>query len=114
MSTKRAAEPTWRRSSTSSQTTSTGPWTTGTAAQWYDRRVGMAGVANYFQDIARMSEVLEFTRLSFVGNDDEVHTLVRYRVRFTTTGRKIDMNLHHCFRFRDANVAYVRASEDTA
>jgi ketosteroid isomerase-like protein len=38
---------------------------------------------------------------------------VRYRVRFTTTGHEVEMNLHHDFPFRDGKVAYYRGSEDT-
>ena len=87
--------------------------TASTAAPWYGPRAGKDGVAAFFQDVASVSEVLEFTPLSFAANDDEVHTLVRYRVRFTTTGREIAMNLHHYFRFQDGNVAYYRGSEDT-
>jgi ketosteroid isomerase-like protein len=88
--------------------------TSSTVAPWYGPRTGRDGVASYFRDIAGASEVLEFTPLSFAANDDDVHTLVRYRVRLTSTGRETEMNLHHFFRFRDGKVAYVRASEDTA
>ena len=88
--------------------------TTSMAAPWYGIRTSKAGVASFFQDVAGASQVLEFTPLSFAANDDEVHTLVRYRARFTGTGREIDMNLHHYFRFRDGKVSYYRGSEDTA
>ena len=88
--------------------------TTSTAAPWYGRRSGKAEVERFFQDIAGVSEVLEFTPLSFAANGEEVHTLVRYRVRFTTTGNEVEMNLHHYFRFRDGAVVYYRGSEDTA
>jgi ketosteroid isomerase-like protein len=85
-----------------------------TGAPWYGPRSGRDGVASFFGDVGSVSEVLEFTPLSFTANDDEVHTLVRYRVRFTTTGRETDMNLHHYFRFRDGKIAHYRGSEDSA
>jgi ketosteroid isomerase-like protein len=88
--------------------------TTSTAAPWYGRRSGKAEVERFFQDIAGVSEVLEFTPLSFAASGEEVHTLVRYRVRFTNTGNEVEMNLHHYFRFRDGTVVYYRGSEDTA
>jgi uncharacterized protein len=83
-------------------------------APWYGPRTGRDGVASFFGDIASVSEVLEFTPLSFAANDDEVHTLVRYRVSFTTTGKQTDMNLHHYFRFRDGKIVQYRGSEDSA
>jgi uncharacterized protein len=83
-------------------------------APWYGPRSGRDGVASFFGDLGAVAEVLEFAPLSFAANDDEVHTLVRYRVRFTTTGREADMNLHHYFRFRDGKIAYYRGSEDSA
>jgi len=55
----------------------------GGAAPWYGARSGHEGVARFFADVGSVSEVLEFTPLSFAANDSEVHTLVRYRVRFT-------------------------------
>jgi ketosteroid isomerase-like protein len=88
--------------------------TASTAAPWYGRRTGKDGVASFFQDVASASEVLDFTPLSFAASDDEVHTLVRYRVRFAATGQEVEMNLHHYFRFQDGKVAYYRGSEDTA
>jgi hypothetical protein len=46
-------------------------------APWYGPRSGPDGVASFFGDLGAVSEVLEFTPLSFAANDDEVHTLVR-------------------------------------
>jgi ketosteroid isomerase-like protein len=86
----------------------------GSGAPWYGGRSGRAEVGAFFADVGSVSDVLEFTPLSFAANDNEVHTLVRYRVRFTSTGRETDMNLHHYFRFRDGKIEYYRGSEDTA
>jgi ketosteroid isomerase-like protein len=88
--------------------------TASTAAPWFGPRSGKEGVTSFFEELAAGSEVLEFTPLSFAAADDEVHTLVRYRARLTSTGREVDMNLHHYFRLRDAKVAYYRGSEDSA
>ena len=88
--------------------------TASTAAPWFGPRSGKEGVASFFEDLAAGTEVLEFTPLSFAAANDEVHTLVSYRARFATTGREVDMNLHHYFRLRDGKVAYYRGSEDTA
>ena len=54
--------------------------TASTVAPWYGPRTGREGVARFFQEVASVSKVLKFTPLSFAANDDEVHTLVRYRV----------------------------------
>jgi ketosteroid isomerase-like protein len=88
--------------------------TTSTAAPWYGQRTGKEAVAAFFAAVAGVTEVLEFTPLSFAASDSEVHTLVHYRARFTSTGREIDMNLHHFFRMTDGKIAYYRGSEDTA
>lgn len=84
-------------------------------APWYGQRTGKEQVASFFRDIGGAVEVQEFTPLSFAANDEnEVHTMIRFRIRSRQTGRDAAMNLHHYWRFRDGKVEYYRGSEDTA
>jgi len=43
-----------------------------------------------------------------------VHAFLRYAFTVAATGKEVEMNLHHFWRFRDGRICYVRASEDTA
>jgi uncharacterized protein len=93
-------------------------WSTDAAiasAPWYGARRGKAEVPSFFEGIARTGPVTEFELVSIAGNDDgDVLAFIRYRFTVTATGKDVAMNLHHCWRFRDGKVCYVRASEDTA
>ena len=82
---------------------------------WYGQRRGKAEVPSFFEGIARTGPVTEFALVSIAGNDDgDVHAFIRYAFTATATGKDVAMNLHHFWRFRDGNVCFVRASEDTA
>jgi len=59
-------------------------------------------------------EIEEFTPLSYGANDDSVFTVDKCRAKSRATGKSIDMNLHHCFRFASDKVGYYRGTEDTA
>jgi ketosteroid isomerase-like protein len=93
-------------------------WATDSAlevAPWHGAKHGKAEVPSFFAAIAETGPVTEFTPLSFTSNDDgDVMVFIRYAFTVTATGKDVAMNLHHYWRFRDAKVAYVRASEDTA
>lgn len=93
-------------------------WSTDAAvssAPWYGPRHGKNGVRGFFEGIGQTGPVTEFTVLSIAGNDDgDVHAFIRYAFTVKATGKEVAMNLHHFWRFRDGNVCYVRASEDTA
>jgi uncharacterized protein len=93
-------------------------WATDSAlevAPWHGAKHGKAEVPSFFAAIAETGPVNEFTPLSFTSNDDgDVMVFIRYAFTVTATGKDVAMNLHHYWRFRDAKVAYVRASEDTA
>jgi uncharacterized protein len=84
------------------------------AAPWYGQKRGKDEVRSFFEAIAGSTTVQEFTPLAFAANDDEVMVLIRYRVTVNATGREVEMNLHHYWRFRDGKIDYVRSSEDTA
>ena len=88
--------------------------TSSTAAPWYGIRHGKDGVASFFQAFGSTMEVQEFTPFAFAANDDEVHTVVRCRATSRATGKAIDQNLHHFFRFQDGKISYYRGTEDTA
>jgi uncharacterized protein len=83
-------------------------------APWYGQRSGKDEVAQFFAAIAGAEVVEEFTPLSFAASENEVMTMVRFRMRSDETGKEAAMNLHHYFRFRDGKVEYYRGSEDTA
>jgi uncharacterized protein len=84
------------------------------AAPWYGVRHGKDAVAAFFSDFGSTMEVEEFTPVSFAANDTDVLTVVRFRARSRSTGQTAQMNLHHCFKFRDGKIAYYRGTEDTA
>jgi ketosteroid isomerase-like protein len=88
--------------------------TSSTAAPWYGVRHGKDGVASFFEAFGSAMEVAEFTPLTFAGNEDAVLTVVHFRAKSRSTGKEIDMNLHHYFRFRDGKVSFYRGTEDSS
>lgn len=84
------------------------------AAPWYGVRHGKDAVADFFAGFGSTMEVEEFTPVSFAANDTDVLTVVRFQARSRSTGKAVQMNLHHYFRFRDGKIAYYRGTEDTA
>lgn len=93
-------------------------WSTDAAiesAPWYGAKHGKDELPSFFEGIAQTGPVTEFTPLSFTSNDDgDVQVFLRYAFKVTATGKAVEMNLHHYWRFRDGKVCFVRASEDTA
>jgi ketosteroid isomerase-like protein len=75
---------------------------------------GKPAVADFFQAFGSTVEVSEFTPTSFASNDNEVHTVVRMRGTVRSTGKPVDMNLHHLFVFQGPRIRYYRGTEDTA
>jgi ketosteroid isomerase-like protein len=88
--------------------------TTSTVAPWYGVHHGRDGVGEFFTAFASAMDVEEFTPVAFAANDNDVLTVVRFRVRSKSTGREAAMDLHHVFRFREGKIAYYRGTEDTA
>ena len=88
--------------------------TSSTAAPWYGVRHGKSGVASFFEAFGSTMEVQEFDPHTFAANDTEVHTLVHCRATSRATGKSIDNELHHYFRFEDGKIAFYRGTEDTA
>ena len=81
---------------------------------WYGPRHGKDGVLAFFEQFAAAMEVQEFTPTAFGANETDVFTVVRCRATSRQTGRPMDMNLHHYFRFRDGKISYYRGTEDSA
>src|SRR5450631_2003117 len=75
--------------------------TSSTVAPWYGVRHGKEGVASFFQAFGSTMEVQEFNPFAFACNDTEVHAVVHCRATSRITGKGIDHNLHHYFRFQD-------------
>jgi ketosteroid isomerase-like protein len=88
--------------------------TTSTAAPWYGVRSGKDEVAAFFESFGSTMEVEEFSPYAFGANDDEVFSVVRFVCTPRTTGRTVEMDLHHYFRFEDGLIAFYRGTEDTA
>lgn len=88
--------------------------TSSSVAPWYGPRHGKNDVVSFFQAFGSTMEVEEFTPLTFAANDDSVLSVVRCRATARGTGKLIDMNLHHYFKFRGNKVYYYRGTEDTA
>jgi ketosteroid isomerase-like protein len=85
-----------------------------TAAPWYGVRHGKNGVASFFEAFGSTMEVNVFDPYAFAANDTEVHTVVHCRATSRATGKVIDHDLHHYFRFENGKVAFYRGTEDTA
>jgi uncharacterized protein len=85
-----------------------------TIAPWYGVRHGQAGVASFFEAFGSTMEIQEFNPYAFAANDTEVRTVVHCRATSRETGKVIDHDLHHFFRFADGKVAFYRGTEDTA
>ena len=88
--------------------------TSSSGAPWYGVRHGKEGVAAFFEAFGSTMEVQEFSPYAFATSEDEVHTVVRCRATARATGKTIDHDLHHYFRFDNGKIAYYRGTEDTA
>ena len=85
------------------------------SAPWYGPRNGKDGVVSFFEAIGNTGPVTEFTPLAYASNDEgDVMVFLRYAFTVTATGKHVEMNMHHYFKFRDEKAYYVRSSEDTA
>jgi len=92
-------------------------WATDTssrAAPWYGPHTGRSGVTDFFQAFGSTMTVQHFEPVSYASNDDEVHAVVKFTATRGANGRRVEMNLHHWFVFRDGKIAYYRGTEDTA
>lgn len=88
--------------------------TSSTVAPWYGERHGKSEVQSFFTAFGSTMEVEEFTPVTFAANDGSLLTVVRCRGKARRTGKPIDMNLHHYFKFRGDKVCYCRGTEGTA
>jgi ketosteroid isomerase-like protein len=93
-------------------------WSTDAAipsAPWYGPRHGKDELAGFFAAIGSTGPVTEFKPLAYSGNQDgDVMVFIRYAFAVTATGKHVEMNMHHYWKFRDGKAYYVRSSEDTA
>jgi ketosteroid isomerase-like protein len=84
------------------------------AVPWYGAHRGKGGVGEFFDQFGSTMEVEEFVPLSYAANDTDVFTVVRLRAKTRGNGRRVAMDLHHWFTFRDGKIARYRGTEDTA
>jgi ketosteroid isomerase-like protein len=93
-------------------------WSTDAAipsAPWYGPRRAKDGVASFFEAIGTVQAITEFTPLAYASNDEgDVMVVIRYAFTVKATGKRVAMNMHHYWIFRDGKACYVRSSEDTA
>lgn len=83
-------------------------------APWYGVLRGRDAVAAFFEAFGSTMEVEEFMPAHFAASGDDVLTVVHMRAKTRAGGRKVEMDLHHLFTFRDDKIAYYRGTEDTA
>jgi hypothetical protein len=88
--------------------------TSSTAAPWYGVKHGKAEVAGFFEAFGSTMGTEEFNPFTYAANEDAVFTVVRFRGTSRTTGKRVEMNLHHYFRFRGDKIFYYRGTEDSA
>ena len=88
--------------------------TASTAAPWYGVRHGKDQVRGFFEAFGSEMDVEQFDLVSIAGNDTDVHTVVRMKATRRSSGKSIEMNLHHYFVLDDGRISYYRGSEDTA
>ena len=86
--------------------------TSSTVAPWYGVRAGKAQVPSFFEAFGSTMELDQFEPQDFAASGDSVFVLVHIHGKARATGKTIDMNLHHYFRFRDGKVSYYRGTED--
>ncbi len=93
-------------------------WGTESAAAedvpWYRIRHGVAGVADFFETVAREVEFTNFNPTFWAsdGNEVIVHVDIGYRIR--KNGRSAQTGSVHRYTVRDGKVSRMRAFEDTA
>ena len=81
---------------------------------WYGPRSGKDQVGAFFAAYGSAMDVQEFTPVTYAANDTEVLSVVHIRGTARATGKTIDMNVHHHFKFADDKIVYWRGTEDTA
>ncbi len=85
------------------------------SAPWYGPRHGKDELVGFFEAIGTTGPVTEFTPLAYAANDEgDVMVFIRYAFTVAVTGKHVEMNMHHYWRFRDGKGCFVRSSEDTA
>lgn len=85
-----------------------------TDAPWYGTRHNKSEVAAFFEAFGSTMSVEEFTPVTFAANDSDVLTVVRIRTTVRANGNRVDMDLHHYFKFAEGKIVYYRGTEDTA
>lgn len=75
---------------------------------------GRDGWAQFFQDLGKTLEPLQFEPREFVAQDDKVVALGQWRFRATSTGRTSESPWAMVWTFRQGRPASCRIYEDTA
>lgn len=77
-------------------------------------RRGREQVGEFFAEVDKQQEVLEFELKEFIAQNDKVVVLGHYSWRVKSTGRKLAANWVHIFTVRGGNIARFQEFTDTA
>jgi ketosteroid isomerase-like protein len=78
------------------------------------KRMGRAGVTDFFLTLARDQEVLTFEPRESVAQGDRVISLGAYRWRVKATGREFSSDFVHIFTIRGGKITAFREHFDSA
>jgi len=83
------------------------------SAPWYGSYQGKAEVPRWFQALGTSAEITEFTVISLTSNDTDVMAVVRIGYTVRSTGKHVEQNLHHWWRFADGKIVMYRGLDDS-
>ena len=83
-------------------------------APWHGIHRGKGEVPGFFKALGATLQITEFTPLSFAANETDVMVVTRWGATAPSTGKSIEMDIHHWWRFRGAQIYLYRGTEDTA
>ena len=69
---------------------------------------------NFFKALGETLQITEFTPLSFASNETDVMVVTRWGAMAPATGKAVEMDIHHWWRFRGSKIYFYRGTEDTA
>jgi uncharacterized protein len=75
---------------------------------------GHEGVKQFFKELDRNEQVIEFVPREFIAGSDHVAVLGHYRAKVKSTGRELEYDWAHVFAFRGDKIASFREYCDTA
>ena len=80
---------------------------------WYGSYHGKSEVGRFFKAIGTSIEITEFTPLAFTTNETDVMVPVRWAYTVKASGKRVNMTMHHWYRFANGKIVFFRGAEDT-